>query len=81
MDMVKTFVLLAIFLVLAVGNINNIIRHHKEKKQAIAEGKLEKKERKFPFSKKKNRDGSSSSNANGESTGQKFEVEEEEYDS
>ena len=53
MDMIKTFVLLAIFLILAAGNIANIIRHHKEKKQAIAEGKIEKKKKRSFFSKKK----------------------------
>jgi len=51
-DYVKTFVLLAIFLVLAVGNISNIIRHHREKKQAIAEGRIEKKQKRSLFSKK-----------------------------
>ena len=52
-DYIKTFVLLAVFIVLSVGCIANIIRHHKEKKQAIAEGRIEKKKRKFPFRKKK----------------------------
>lgn len=56
MDMVKTFVLLAIFLILAVGNIANIIRHHKEKKQAIAEGRIKKKEKKSLFSRKKKKE-------------------------
>ena len=33
-SVIKTLVLAVLFLILAVANINNIIRHHKEKKAA-----------------------------------------------
>ena len=43
MEYVKTFVLLAIFLLMAVTTVISNFRHHKEKKQLKKEGKLQKK--------------------------------------
>ena len=45
MDYVKTFVFLAIFIILSVGCILNMIRHHKEEKAA----KEEKRRKRSPF--------------------------------
>lgn len=40
-DQVKVAIALAVFILLAITNINNIIRHHKEKKEAEAQKKRE----------------------------------------
>ena len=40
-EMARTFVILGVFLILAVANLNNIIRHHREKKDAEADKKRE----------------------------------------
>ncbi len=45
MEYLKTFVILAVFLILSVACVLNIIRHRKEDKEA----KAEKKRRRSPF--------------------------------
>ena len=45
MEKVRTFIILAIFILLSVGCIMNMIRHHKEEKAA----KEEKKRKRSPF--------------------------------
>ncbi|MBP3816063.1 MAG: hypothetical protein J6H21_04265 [Firmicutes bacterium] len=49
MEYVKTFVLLAIFIILAVGNVINIVRHHKENKEAKKAKKEERKRKGLKF--------------------------------
>lgn len=40
-EMIRTFAVLGIFVVLAIFNITNIIRHHREKKDQEAQKKRE----------------------------------------
>lgn len=48
MEYVRTFVILAIFITLSVACVFNMIRHHKEEKQA----KEEKRRKRSPFANK-----------------------------